>query len=100
MDCLKNGRPNPKYSENMRQFCLALFYYSPNAYRYVRSVFQKHLPEPRTIRAWLESIDGSPGITKSALDALENKAKEYEANGKQLFVALIDDEIAIKKKVD
>lgn len=82
LDCLKNGKPDQKYSENIRQFSIALSYYSPNAYRYVRSVFQNHLPEPRTMRAWLQSIDGSPGITTAALSTLEKKAKEYETNKK------------------
>lgn len=100
LNCLKNGRPEIKYTENVRQFCIALNFYSPNAYRYVRSVFGKHLPHPRTLRAWLHSIDGSPGITNASLNSLENKVKEYEANGEKLLVALIKDEIYIKKNIE
>lgn len=99
LDCLENGRSEKKYSENIRQFCIALSYYSPNAYRHVRSVFQNHLPDPRTMRMWMSSIDSSPGITAQSLITLEQKAKEYKANGKKLFIALMADEMSIRKQV-
>ncbi|XP_055309913.1 uncharacterized protein LOC129573448 [Sitodiplosis mosellana] len=98
--CLGNGKQDKKYSENIRQFCMALSYYSPNAYRYVRSVFKNNLPHPRTMRAWLSSIDASPGVTAEALNTLEIKAKEYEAQGKELLIAMISDEVSIKKKIE
>lgn len=73
LDCLKYGRADKNYSENVRQFSIALSYYSPNAYRYIRSVFQRHLPDPRTMRLWMSSIDASPGITNEALKVLYKK---------------------------
>lgn len=79
---------------------MALSYYSPNAYRYVRSVFNNHLPTVGTMRAWLSSVDASPGITAQALTTLERKAKEYEEDGRKLFIAMISDEMPIKKKVN
>lgn len=101
MDCLKNGKPDQKYSENVRQFCIALNYYSPAAYRYVRSVFADNLPHPRTMRLWLHSVDGSPGITNESLVTLENKFKENDENGgREHLVALIKDEMYIKKKIE
>lgn len=78
---------------------MAMSYYSPNAYRYMRSVFHNHLPEPRTMRGWFSSVDGSPGINSQALDSLRKKAEEYKVNGKQLLVALMCDEMSIRKKV-
>ena len=41
----------------------------------------------------------SPGATSSSIKILENEAKEYEEKGKQLMVAMISDEVAIKKKL-
>lgn len=94
-----NGRRNKQYSENIRQFAIALYYYSPAAYRYLRSVFHNNLPDCQTIRAWLKSIDGSPGITNEALQSLERKAKEYHEKGEELLIALISDEMSIRKNV-
>lgn len=97
MDCLENGTADQKYSENVRQFCMALKYYSSGAYNFVRSVFGNNLPHTRTIQKWLQPIDCSPGITASALKILERKVKEY--GDKKLLGALIKDEIYIKKKI-
>lgn len=63
-------------------------------------MFHNHLPHLRWIRNWLQAVDGSPGITVQALAAVENKAKEYNANGKQLLIALMADEMHIKKKIE
>lgn len=79
---------------------MALSFYSPNAYRYIRYVFYNHLPAPRTIRAWLSSVDGSPGINSQALVTLQKKAEEYEAKGEQLLVAMMCDEMSTQKKID
>lgn len=84
----------------MRQFCIALYYYSPNGYRYIRHVFHKNLPDPRTIRGWLQSVESGPGVTSTALDSLKLKAEEYKKFDKQLLVSLMKDEIYIKKKID
>lgn len=99
MDCLEYGRPDQKYSENIRQFSIALAFYSPRAYKYVRSVFQNHLPALHTIQAWLKSVNGSPGITSEAIAILEAKVKQCESEGKQLLLSMMSDEMHIKKKV-
>lgn len=99
MDCLKNGKPDVKYSENLRQFSIALSYYSSRAYRYVRSVFNNHLPEPHTIQLWVKSIDGRPGISNEALTILSAKVKEYESNGDPLLLSMMSDEMHIAKKI-
>lgn len=49
------------------------------------------------MRAWLHSIDGSPGITQESINALKRKAEESET---PLLVSLIKDEIYIKKKIE
>lgn len=99
LDCLENGRPNKKYSERVRQFSIALHHYSPSAYRYTRSVFHNHLPDPHTIRSWINSVNGSPGITDEALAILAAKSNESMQNGKPLLIAMMSDEMYIRKKI-
>lgn len=99
MDCLENGKPGPQYSENLRQFSIALSYYSPRAYRYIRSVFQNHLPEPHTIQLWVKSVDGGPGISMEALTTLSEKVKKYTSEGEPFCLALMSDEMHIAKKI-
>lgn len=96
---MEYGRSDIKYSENIRQFSIALSFYSPSAYKYVRSVFQNHLPELHTIQTWLNSINGSPGITSEALTTLVAKAKEHESRGKPLLISMMSDEMYIRKNV-
>lgn len=100
MDCLEDGKPNKQYSENVRQFSLALSYYSPSGYRYLRSVFPNRLPHPRRIRVWLSSVDGLAGVTSDALTTLKNKATEYKEAGKPFLIAMMCDEMYIKKKIE
>lgn len=98
MSCLQNGKQRQKYSESIRQFCIALNYYSPNAYNYVRSVFGNNLPHFRTLRAWLYTVDASPGITSSSLKTLERMVNDKP--GEQLLVSLMKDEIYIRKNIE
>lgn len=97
MECLKYGKPDRKYSEKVRQFCMGIDYCSPAAYRYVRKVFHNHLPAPDTIRRWYKSINGGPGITTESLDILKQKAEELAKDGKELLLAMVNDETSIKK---
>lgn len=97
LNCLQFGNSNKKYSPDVRLFCLTLHYYSPKAYDYLRENFDKNIPAPRTLRSWYSSIDGSPGFTESAFDALEQKAKELKADDGVLICGLIFDEMSIRK---
>lgn len=89
-----------KYSEKIRQFCMGIEYCSPAAYRYVRKVFHNHLPAPETMRRWYKSINGDPGITTESLNILQQKAEAMAKDGKKLLLALMCDEVAIKKSVE
>lgn len=52
----------------------------------------------RTLQMWYTSIDGSPGVSGSALDILREKSESYSAkNNHKLHVCLISDEITIRK---
>lgn len=97
---MKYGSPTRKYSETVRQFCMGLDFLSPAAYRYVRRVFMKHIPAPETLRRWYRSIDCDPGITTVSLEILKQKADEYQKEGKELTLALLCDEVSIKKSVE
>lgn len=73
---------------------------SPAAYRYVRRVFNKNLPAPETLRRWYRAIDTEPGITTVSLDILRQKAETHKLEGKEMTLALLCDEVSIKKSVE
>lgn len=75
-------------------------YYSTAAYKSLRLFFNKNLPSIRTLQLWYTSIDGSPGISESALDIIREKAESYLAeNNHQLMLTVISDEMAIRKEL-
>lgn len=76
LKCLQSGRTQKKYDPRIRTFALTLHFYSPEGYRYVRSVFNNNLPCISTIRKWYSAIDGKPGFSDEAFNALKIKAKE------------------------
>ena len=51
-----------------------LYFYSPKAYQYVRSIFP--LPNPSLIRKWTSSVDCEPGLLKEAFKALSDEVKQ------------------------
>lgn len=79
---------------------MGIEYCSPAAYKYVRKKFHNHLPAPETIRRWYKSINGEPGITTESMNILKQKAEEYKKEGKELLLAMMFDEMAIKKNVE
>jgi len=83
----------------LRKFAMTLHFYSPSAYAYVRTVFNKALPDVSTIRKWYSKVDGLPGMTKESFQAISLKVKELRENGKQLYGCLIMDEMSIKQHV-
>lgn len=97
LECLQFGRRSKKYVPNVRLFCFTLHFYSPKAYEYLRTTFNLNLPSIRTLRNWYTAIDGSPGFTRIAFDALSKKANELKAEEKPLIVGIIFDEMAIRK---
>lgn len=100
LECMKRGKSDKKYSGVIRQFCMALDFCRPAAYKYLRKVFHNHLPSPVTIRRWYRSVNGEPGITTESLQILSEKAAEHKENGRELLLALISDEVAIKKCIE
>lgn len=83
-----------KYSEDLKVFALTLHYYSPAAYKYVRRAFNTCLPHTRTISRWYQSLNGLPGFTTEAFNALHLKAS---ASKDKVVCALVMDEMAIRQ---
>lgn len=94
---MKNGKICQQYPERIRCFALTLHYYSPKAYNYVRETFKNTLPAISTIRSWYASIDGSPGISPEAMEAIKSLVKDGVEKGEPLLACLIFDEMAIRK---
>ena len=95
---LSGGTYQVTYSPELRSFALTLFFYSLHAYRYVRKMFDTCLPHPRTIEKWLKVIDGRPGFTSEAFDALRKRTELRPQ--KQLICALMMDEVAIRQQIE
>lgn len=104
IDCLIHGlRVGEPYPPSVRAFSISLYSTSPKAYVYVRNKFGKNIPHLETIREWFRnsSLDATSGITQHSMDALEKMANNM-ANAtpkKQLVVALLMDEMAIKRNL-
>lgn len=88
-----------KYSPVVRKFCLRIQFHSTSAYNQLRKFFGNNLPTCRTIQRWLRTADASPGITNLALEIIEQKAKLYKDQGKQLHLCLVSDEMSIRKQI-
>lgn len=94
------GPKTKKIDPKLRAFALTLHFYSAKAYDYVRKTFNQSLPHPRTLSRWYQTIDGSPGFTREAFDALKNKAQEADKKGKKILCNLVMDEMSIRKHVE
>ena len=96
-----NEHPVQKeYSPALRSFALTLHFYSPNAYRYMRKVFDTCLPHPRTIAKWYQQVEGKPGFTNYSFSALKTKVEAAAKMGKSVICSLIMDGIAIRQQVE
>lgn len=88
------------YPESVRKFSLRQQYYSSAAYFSLREFFNNNLPSRRTLQMWYSNLNVSPGICESALSILSEKAKLYqEENDHQLCLAVINDEMSIRKEI-
>lgn len=83
----------------MKFFALTLNFYSNRAYEYVRQKFGKHLPSQSTLRNWYRSIDGNPGVLTESLNVIKHRVNCAKQSGKTIFLALMLDEMSIKRQV-
>lgn len=83
----KEGR---RYSDKVKAFAFTLHFYSPKTYNYLRSVLT--LPNPRTMRRWMESVDCQPGFLIDVLKSIQRSSKD------KLF-SLVVDSMSIRKRL-
>lgn len=99
--CLGN-KHREKYPEQVRHFCLALHYYSPRAYEYVRKAFNNHIPNEKSIKNWLSNSDlkADPGIQSYHIEKLKKNAYEFEVeHEKKMVCSLVFDEMSIRQQI-
>jgi len=94
------GKSRSEYPEELQAFAMTLQFYSSRAYDCVRENFDLALPSPRTIRSWYSGVDGDPGFTKQAFDALKARASDNLSKGKETVCSIMFDEMAIKKHIE
>lgn len=82
---LKTNSRN-KFSPELRSFALTLQFYSSKAYDYVRKTLNNGLPHPSTLRRWYQHVDGCPGFTKEAFEALKVIVSENKKINKKQYV--------------
>lgn len=73
--------------------------YSPAAYSYVRKKLQNVLTHPSTLRSLYSCVNGKPGFTSEALNAISLKVMELKNKGQKLICGLIMDEMHIRENI-
>lgn len=101
IDCLQ-GHDRFQYSTAVKQFALALNYYSPRAYNFIRQTFNYNLPHTSTLKQWYRNSDsnGEPGFCKEGLTSLKHVLDDMKrSEGKDFYCSLVFDEVYIRKHV-
>jgi len=92
---VKKQANHKSYSEEIREFCLTLHFYSPRAYDFIRQ--RSTLPDPSTIRRWLATRHCNPGVLCEVIEYFKHKIKtETSAFSHVTDVALIYDAMSIR----
>ena len=93
----KNNTMTPpcgrRYTDDIKEFSLTLYYYSPKAYEYVRSIIP--LPNPSLIRKWSSAVNCEPGFLDEAFQSLK---VDVEENPERKDCSLIIDAMSIRKQ--
>lgn len=92
-----SSKKHSKYTPVLKEFACSLFFYSTQAYKFVRKTFLNSLPHPKTIRRWFSTIDLSPGISQPVLNSIKTMIEEERTTGKEVQFGLQFDEMSIKK---
>jgi len=95
---LFKGKSGRGYTAEQKQFSTTLHYYSPAAYEYLRRQV-KSLPNPRTIRSWLSSYNGDPGLTEQSFATIAENTSRSDGWAYKLC-ALHIDEMEVMKKLE
>ncbi|KAI4455481.1 thap domain-containing [Holotrichia oblita] len=91
-ECFNTGQR--RHTSIMKQFAQTLHFYSPKAYNFLRQHFI--LPNGRSIRKWLSSLNCQPGFLQEVLDFLKEEVKRQPSLQQ---CALIFDSMAIRKQL-
>lgn len=86
----RSRKTNRVYSEAVKAFAITMHYYSPKAYAYLKSNFT--LPNARTIRRWLESVDCEPGFLTDIIKLVSTKTRDN-------VYSLVIDSMSIRKRL-
>ena len=73
-----------RYDDEIKNFALTLYLYSPRAYKYVRSVF--YLPHSSSLTEWTSSINCEPSIFIDVLKSLSSRIRENPTHGDCLLI--------------
>ena len=90
LKCQPSGR---RYSDEIKEFALTLHFYSPKAYKYVRSIVP--LPNPSLVKKWSASFKCAPGFIEDAFTSLSN---EIAASNNSRDCCLVIDAMSIRKQ--
>lgn len=63
----------------------------------MRKTFNRKLPHINTLNKWYSTVDGSPGFTQEALQALKVKRNEALSHNKTLLCNMVIDEMSIRQ---
>ena len=78
------------YSKRIKELSFTLHYYSPKAYRYLRTLFS--LPSPRMIRKWLENVECKPGFLIDVMATMQTREK-------CLACSLVIDSMSLRRRL-
>ena len=81
------------YSDEITEFALTLYFYSPKAYKYVRPIIP--LPNPSLNRKWSSSFKCEPGFIKEAFKSLSQEVARSPINKD---CCLVIDAMSIRKQ--
>lgn len=91
-----------EYSPQIKAFAFNMFFYSTNAYEYLRSTFDFALPHKKTILSWLSSSNADPGFLSESFAAIKHfvETSKCDLIDGYLPCSMIFDEVSIKKHLD
>ena len=75
-NALKNSQGSStgrRYSDKIKEFALTLHFYSPKAYKYVRSIMP--LPHPSLIRKWACSLNCEPEFLNESFNTQGRRSR-------------------------
>jgi hypothetical protein len=82
-----------RYADEVKEFALTLYFYSPKAYKYVRSIIP--LPNPSLIWKWSNPIICDPGFIEEAFISL---SKQIDASPINKDCCLVIGGMSIRKQ--